>query len=266
MADAYLYEPTGIFNRDDFLNWTGLRDEFNNPLTLGNAWLTESGARKVANAIGLSARIENRTMQEGWNGRYEGGVLYGPRSAGYPGGVTDINQAYWRYRIPGWDMSMGGNGFVIIDAYVPLLLQGKEDIARYLFRNVNNRDVTNALRYVIPEQFKDVSELEAAINSVNASAVGTGTVINQVNNAGGTVTENQQTGSNGMADTTEQTYGSGDTGSNENPADVNDVPGGFNVQDFMDKKVSIGGMDIPLIALAAGVAIMGLFLTSGGKD
>lgn len=269
MADAYANQATGIFGVGDFVDWNGINSDSGQMLSLGNAFLSESGARKVMNAIGLNAPVENRTNAEGWNGNYKEGIVYGPRAA-----RESRDSGPWRYFDP-----RGVAAWLWLDGYVPLLSQNKVDIAKWKFQHEFDPNVIAALRYVSPERYTTLAEFQNAINSFNASMIGTGETvevsqsgqIGNGNNAGGTIGSsgsNTTTGSSGQQGTGTGTGGSQQMAENnsgplqENKAVIGDggsggsTPSGMDLSQLMQGSMKIGSVEVPYLVLGAGVLLL----------
>jgi len=253
-VSANKWEITGPFSQSDFVDWTGITTDFGTG-TLRNAFLTESGVRKVMGVLGLSAPVENRKLTEGFNGQLKIGTVYGPRSAATGAG----DMGFWRYMIP-------EGGYITLDGYVNLIAANKGDIARYLFRNYNNPNVERALMYVIPDHYANAQELEKAINSVNASEAGTGTQVNLGAQSGA----QGEKGSNAMSEE-QSPYTSGNTNTElpkgnavtNGPTPTNENANNGTVG-FMDKKIELFGKELPLVAVLGVGAVVGFMMMKEG--
>jgi hypothetical protein len=154
----------GAFGFNPFANWSGINSDTGQAWNVGDRFLNDQGARKLMELLGLNAPIMNESGDiRGWSQKM--GNVFGPGSGNVsgPGGV-----GMYRYADP-----LTGQ-LVDLSAYAPYFISGQDDIGKFLFENRNNPMVNTGLQSVIPQQFTNVSDLQAALQSAASSPAAQG--------------------------------------------------------------------------------------------
>lgn len=154
----------GAFGFNPFADWKGINSDTGQAWTVGDRFLNDQGARKLMELLGLNAPILNESGDiRDWSAKM--GNVFGPASGTVsgPGGV-----GMYRYADP-----LTGQ-LVDLSAYAPYFISGQDDIGKFLFENRNNPTVNAGLQYIIPQQFANVSDLQAALQSAASSPAAQG--------------------------------------------------------------------------------------------
>lgn len=154
----------GAFGFNPFANWTGINSDTGQRWTVGDRFLNDQGALKLMELLGISGPVvRTQGAIRDWTNQL--GSVFAPSSGtvGGPGGV-----GMYRYADP-----LTGQ-LVDLSAYAPYFISGQDDIGKFLFENRNNPTVNAGLQFIIPQQFTNVSELQAALQSAASSPAAQG--------------------------------------------------------------------------------------------
>lgn len=168
----------GAFGFNPYSNWSGVNSDTGQAWNVGDRFLNDQGATKLMQLLGLNAPIVTQTGAiRDWSDQL--GSVFAP-SAGTvsgPGGV-----GMYRYADPVTKQ------LVDLSAFAPYFISGQEDIGKYLFQNLGNSQVQKGLGYVAPQQFTNLSELQAALQSAAGSPGAQGMRAAETPATGGTTT------------------------------------------------------------------------------
>lgn len=191
----------GAFGFDPYMNWSGVNSDTGQPWNIGNNYLNDQGAQKLIELLGLGGAPIKTTPGSVQDWTRTPGAIYSPTSGNNSG---PQGQGMWRYVDP------ATNQLVDLSAYAPYFISGQDDIGKFLFENVGNPQVQQALQYLIPSQYNNVDEFQNAVQSTTSALQNP--VIPTA--GGGSVPAGGGTGNTGNTGNTGGNTGSGGTSNN----------------------------------------------------
>lgn len=147
----------GDFGFNPFSNWSGTNVDTGQNWNIGNKFLSDQGAQKLFEFLGLGNAPVYNTPGSIQNYSSNPGAIYGPNSGNTsgPGGV-----GMWRYVDPTTGV------LTDLSPFADYFLTGRGDLGKYIFQNMNDPGLQALQSFSPLERFQSVSDLQNAIQGI----------------------------------------------------------------------------------------------------